>query len=67
MHTGEGDDWLSPMYGLDFPEYPFLPTSWAGADAGNQTQSANGANITLTDGACGSACVSMGVDEVVSL
>merc|ERR1740117_2006626 len=44
---GEGDDWLSPMYGKDYPIYPFLPTSWAGAGVGNGNSSIYGAHITL--------------------
>ena len=44
---GAGDDWVSPTYGKDFPEYPFLPTSWAGVGAANANTSIYGANLTL--------------------
>ena len=35
------------MYGKDYPIYPFLPTSWAGAGVGNGNSSIYGAHITL--------------------
>ena len=44
---GAGDDWVSPTYGKDYPVYPFLPTSWAGAGAANANSSIYGANVTL--------------------
>jgi hypothetical protein len=45
---GEGDDWVSPTYGKDYPVYPFLPPSWAGATAGPDSNSSiYGANLTL--------------------
>lgn len=44
---GSGDDWVSPTYGKDFPVYPFLPSSWAGAGAdANSNSSIYGANVT---------------------
>ena len=43
---GRGDLWSSPMYGKDYPIYPYLPTTWAGANATNATSSPYGANIT---------------------
>ncbi len=45
---GEGDEWVSPTYGKDYPIYPFLPNSWAGAGVGPDTNSSlYGANVTL--------------------
>ena len=45
---GEGDDWVSPTYGKDYPVYPFLPSSWAGAAVGpDSNTSLYGANLTL--------------------
>lgn len=45
---GEGDDWVSPTYGKDYPIYPFLPSSWAGAGVGpDSNSSVYGANLTL--------------------
>ena len=45
---GEGDDWVSPTYGKDYPIYPFLPSSWAGAGVGPDSNSSiYGANVTL--------------------
>eukprot|EP01052_Picozoa_sp_SAG31_P038704 SAG31_NODE_5220_length_2668_cov_1.470611_2_plen_594_part_01 len=45
---GEGDDWVSPTYGKDYPVYPFLPNSWAGAGVGPDSNfSLYGANLTL--------------------
>jgi hypothetical protein len=43
---GPGDLWSSPMYGRDYPIYPYLPNTWAGANATNATSSLYGANIT---------------------
>lgn len=34
-------------YGKDFPIYPFLPTSWAGAGAAGKNESIYGANVTV--------------------
>ena len=44
---GAGDDWTSPTYGVDYPIYPYLPTSWAGVGAAGANTSIYGANVTL--------------------
>ena len=48
---GAGDLWTSPMYGKDYPEYPYIPTSWGGAGAAGQNSSLMGANITNSSSA----------------
>ncbi len=45
---GEGDNWVTPTYGKDYPIYPFLPSSWAGIDSVGKNASEMGANVSVS-------------------